>query len=310
MDLPMDRQRLRVALVGLGDIAGKAYLPVLAANPDVEPVLITRNPSRRSELQTGWRVPHVHATVDQALTDGLRFDAAFVNAATEGHPAIARSLIEARVPTFVDKPLALSAEESRELVELARENGVSLAVCFNRRFAPGYAEAAEWRELDTVVLTKNRVGQPDDPRKVIFDDFVHVVDTLRFMVTPDPEDVQVVARRGNDDTLARIAITLRQGNHVGVGIMDRDSGQTVEVLEAMAPGRARRVTDLVDVIDRTGGVAHRRQPDNWASVSHQRGFVAMIDNLLQSVREGTVLDGGDALATHELCEHILGQVTG
>lgn len=310
MDLPMDRQQLRVALVGLGDIAAKAYLPVLAAHPDIEPVLITRNPGRRSELQQAYRVNHVHATVDQALAEGVRPDAAFVHAATVGHPQIAATLIAAGVPTFVDKPLALSASEASELVESARQEQVSLAVCFNRRFAPAYAEAAEWPGLDTVVLTKNRVGLPDDPRSVIFDDFVHVVDTLRFMVTPEPDDVQVAARRGNDDTLARIAITLRQGERVGVGIMDRDSGQTLEVLEAMAPGRARRVTDLVDVVDRTGGVAHRRQPDNWASVSQQRGFVAMIDSLLESVREGTVLDAADALATHTLCEQILGQVTG
>jgi virulence factor len=310
MDLPMDRQRLRVALVGLGDIAAKAYLPVLAANPDVEPVLITRNPGRRSELQHAWRVNHVHATVEQALAERVRPDAAFVHAATAGHPTIAATLIEAGVPTFVDKPLALSADEARELVESARANEVSLAVCFNRRFAPAYAEAADWPELDTAVLTKNRVGLPDDPRTVIFDDFVHVVDTLRFLVAPEPDDVHVVARRGNDDTLARIAITLGQEDRLGVGIMDRDSGQTLEVLEAMAPGRARRVTDLVDVVDRTGGVAHRRQPDNWASVSQQRGFVAMIDFLLDSVREGTVLDGADALATHELCEKVLGQVSG
>jgi virulence factor len=90
--------------------------------------------------------------------------------------------------------------------------------------------------------------------------------------------------------------------------MDRDSGQTVEILEAMAPGRARRVTDLVDVVDRSEGAAHRRQPDSWASVPEQRGFVSMVGTLLESVRAGVVLDAGDALATHEMCGEILAQV--
>ena len=40
----MDRRRLRVGLIGLGDIAAKAYLPVLAADAGIEPVLITRDP--------------------------------------------------------------------------------------------------------------------------------------------------------------------------------------------------------------------------------------------------------------------------
>lgn len=300
-------RRLRVGLVGLGDIAAKAYLPVLAADAGVEPVLVTRDPVRRLALQSAYRVAEAHATTQDALAAGAPLDAAFVHAATVAHLGIATALIDAHVPTFVDKPLALSADDARAVVERARAAGVSLAVCFNRRFAPAYAEVRRWEGLDTVVLTKNRVGLPDDPRLVVFDDFVHVVDTLRFLVTPAPDDVGVVARAGPDGTLARVAITLRQGHRLGVGIMDRDSGQTVEVLEAMAPGRARRVTDLVDVVDLVGGVAERRQPDNWASVSAQRGFVDMIGALLDSVRSGEVFDGGDALATHDLCELIVGR---
>jgi virulence factor len=304
----MDRRRLRVGLIGLGDIAAKAYLPVLAADACVEPVLITRDPARRAALQAAWRVTEGHATLEDALAASEPLDAAFVHAATQAHPAIAVTLVEAGVPAFIDKPLALSAQESDAVVARARAAGVSLAVCFNRRFAPAYAEVSRWPGLDTVVLTKNRLGLPDDPRVVVFDDFVHVVDTLRFLVAPEPDDLQVVARPGADGALARLAITLRQGGRLGVGIMDRDSGQTIETLEAMAPGRARLVTDLVDVVDRIGGVAQHRQPDNWAPVAQQRGFTAMVGSLLDSVRSGEVLDAGDALATHLLCEEILARV--
>ncbi|MGB7981672.1 MAG: Gfo/Idh/MocA family oxidoreductase [Candidatus Nanopelagicales bacterium] len=299
---------LRVALIGLGDIAEKAYLPVLAADRLVQPVLITRDPDRRRALQMAWRVPEGYATVEDALAAGCLLDAAFVHAATEAHPPIARTLIDAGIPTFVDKPLALSAAGAREVVEGARAAQVSLAVCFNRRFAPAYATVAAWPGLDTVVLTKNRIGLPDDPRAFVFDDYVHVVDTLRFLVAPDPEQVEVSVRPGPDGTLARLAITVHQSGRLGVGIMDRDSGQTVEALDAMAPGRAGRVVDLVDVVQRYDAAAHRNQPDNWASVAQQRGFVAMIDHLLASVRAGEVLDAGDALATHELCERVLTSV--
>ena len=304
----MERRRLRVGLIGLGDIAAKAYLPVLAADAGVEPVLITRDPVRRAALHEAWRVAEGYATIEEALASSPPLDAAFVHAATQAHPGIAVALIDAGIPTFVDKPLALSALEADAVIARAREAGVSLAVCFNRRFAPAYAEVGAWPGLDTVVLTKNRHGLPDDPRVVVFDDFVHVVDTLRFLVTPDPDDVQVVARPSADGTLARVAITLRQDRRLGVGIMDRNSGQTIETLDAMAPGRTRRVTDLVDVIDRVGGVAQHRQPDNWAPVAQQRGFTAMVGALLDSVRAGEVLDGGDALATHLLCEDILASV--
>ncbi|HEX6886491.1 MAG TPA: Gfo/Idh/MocA family oxidoreductase [Candidatus Nanopelagicales bacterium] len=303
----MAERPLRVALIGVGDIAAKAYLPVLAADATVHPVLVTRDEGRRARLQAAWRIDEAFRDVPALLAGGHPPDAAFVHAATVAHPELAHALIDAAVPTFVDKPLALTLADSRAIVEHARAAHVSLAVLFNRRFAPAYAELASWPGLDTVVLTKNRHRLPDEARWFVVDDFVHVVDTLRFLVGPDVELVDVAARRSEDGRLGRLAIVVRSGGRVGVGIMDRDGGQTVEVLEAMAPGRSRRVTDLVDVVDRHDGVELHAQPSNWASVSAQRGFVAMVASLLASVRHGEVLDAGDALMTHLLCEEVLRQ---
>jgi predicted dehydrogenase len=41
---------MRIALVGLGDIAQKAYLPLLASDERVTPLLCTRNPA----VLTSW----------------------------------------------------------------------------------------------------------------------------------------------------------------------------------------------------------------------------------------------------------------
>jgi virulence factor len=42
--------RLRVGMVGLGDIAQKAYLPVLTARPDVELHLLTRDRAKLDRI--------------------------------------------------------------------------------------------------------------------------------------------------------------------------------------------------------------------------------------------------------------------
>lgn len=301
------RAKLRVGLIGLGDIARKGYLPVLGANPEVEPVLITRNVRRRQQLAQAWRTDPGYESLGDALAAEERLDAAFVHAATHAHVPIALELIAAGIPTFVDKPLAYSAEEAQRVVTAARAAEVSLMVGFNRRFAPAYAEVAGWNGLDMVVLTKNRIDQSDDPRVVVFDDFVHVVDTLRFLVTPEPESVAVSSRRTESGALGRVSVTLRQGNALGVGIMDRDSGATTEVLEAMAPGQACSIDDLASVVERRGGRVSVVPRSGWTSVATARGFTAMVDRFLTSVREGVVLDGGDALATHELCERVLSE---
>lgn len=302
-----EHAKLRVGLIGLGDIARKGYLPVLGAHPDVEPVLITRDRQARQQLARAWRTGAGYERLGDALGAGERLDAAFVHAATPAHLPIARELIAAGIPTFVDKPLAYSADEAQQIVEAARAAEVSLMVGFNRRYAPAYAEVAGWNGLDMVVLTKNRVDQADDPRVVVFDDFVHVIDTLRFLVAPEPEAVTVSARRTESGALGRVSITLRQGNALGVGIMDRDSGATTEVLEAMAPGQACSIDDLASVVERRGSRVTIAQRPGWTSVATTRGFTAMVERFLTSVREGLVLDGGDALVTHELCERVLSE---
>lgn len=304
---PTGAKRLRVAMVGLGDIARKGYLPLVGADPDIELVLVTRDPDTRRHLSAQWRTAASYRRIEEALHAEPQLDAAFVHAATAAHPSLTRTLIAAGVPTLVDKPLAYTAEESHALVALARKAGVSLAVAFNRRFAPAYAQLAAQPGLDTIVLTKNRRNSADDARVVIFDDFIHVVDTLRYMVAPEPDQVLVSARGDSDGRLARIAVTLQQGHRLGIGIMDRDSGATTEVLEGMGPGRATQIWDLTHKTIREDGRTITETRDGWASVALQRGFTAMVGDFLSAVRAGTVLDAGDADATHQLCETILAQ---
>lgn len=301
----MSRAKLRLAMVGLGDIARKGYLPLVGADPDIELVLITRDPQTRRTLSAQWRTAATYSRIEEALAADERLDAAMVHAATSAHPSLIRTLIKAGIPTLVDKPLAYSGPDAHKLVKMARSAGVSLAVAFNRRHAPAIAAAAAHPGLDTVVLTKNRRGWADEARTVIFDDFVHVVDTLRFLVTPQPDQVVVSARPTQDGQLGRIAVTLTQGSRMGVGIMDRDSGQVTEVLELMGPSRATRIQDLTDTTVHEHGRTIELVRDGWASVAQQRGFTAMVGQFLAAVRSGQVLDAADADATHQLCEEIL-----
>lgn len=292
---------MRVAVVGLGDIAVKAYLPMLAADQDVVPVLVTRDREVRDRLARAHRTES-HAEVGAAVAAGV--DAAFVTAATEAHGPLVSELLEAGVPVHVDKPLDSTYEGAARLADLAVRRGVSLAVGFNRRHAPAYAAVADWPERDVVVMQKHRTGLPGAARWVVFDDFVHVLDTLRFLVTPDPDAVDVSART-SAGLLHRVLVTLRQGDRVGIAVMDRSSGTTREVLEALAPGRRRRVVDLVDVVDHKGGVEVSRPADGWAPVPEQRGFAGLCRAFLGAVREGRWLDPADALRTHRLCEQVV-----
>ncbi|MER7710024.1 Gfo/Idh/MocA family oxidoreductase [Streptomyces werraensis] len=293
---------MKVGCIGLGDIAQKAYLPVLAVQPGVELHLQTRTPATLERVGDSLHLPPAqrHADLDALIAAGL--DAAFVHAPTDVHPRIVTRLLEAGVPTYVDKPLAYELADSERLVTLAEERGVSLAVGFNRRHAPGYTQCADHpREL--ILMQKNRVGLPEEPRRMILDDFIHVVDTLRFLVPGQVDDVTVRAR-AEDGLLHHVVLQLAGEGFTALGVMNRLSGSTEEILEVSGQDTKRQVVNLAEVIDHKGQPTVRRRGD-WVPVSRQRGIEQVTLAFLDAVRAGKTLSARDALATHELCERVV-----
>ncbi|MGW6568942.1 Gfo/Idh/MocA family protein [Streptomyces sp. NPDC054975] len=293
---------MKVGCIGLGDIAQKAYLPVLAALPGVELHLQTRT---RTTLDRVAEIHHVptsqrHGDLDSLLSVGL--DAAFVHAPTAVHPEITARLLEAGVPTYVDKPLAYEYAASERLVELAESRGVSLAVGFNRRLAPGYAQCLDHpREL--ILMQKNRVGLPEDPRTLVLDDFIHVVDTLRFLLPGEVEHTDVRARI-RDGLMHHVVLQLSGDGFTAIGMMNRMNGSTEEILEVSGQDTKRQVLNLADIVDHKGQPTVRRRGD-WVPVARQRGIEQAVLGFLDAVRDGRTLSARDALRTHELCERVV-----
>ncbi|WP_329396913.1 Gfo/Idh/MocA family protein [Streptomyces melanogenes] len=293
---------MKVGCIGLGDIAQKAYLPVLTTLPGVELHLQTRTPATLARVADTHHVPLAqrHTELDALLAQGL--DAAFVHAPTAVHPTIVARLLEAGVATYVDKPLAYELADSQRLVELAEERGVSLAVGFNRRLAPGYAQCAEHpREL--ILMQKNRVGLPEDPRTLVLDDFIHVVDTLRFLA-PGPIEHTVVRARVREGLMEHVVLQLSGDGFTAIGTMNRMNGSTEEILEVSGQDTKRQVLNLADVVDHKGQPTVRRRGD-WVPVARQRGIEQSVHSFLDAVRAGKTLSARDALATHELCERVV-----
>ena len=296
---------MKVGCIGLGDIAQKAYLPVLGGLPGVELHLQTRTPATLARVADGLHLPadRRHTDLDALLAQGL--DAAFVHAPTAVHPEIVTRLLEAGVPTYVDKPLAYELADSERLVRLAEERNMSLAVGFNRRYAPGYAQCVDHpREL--ILMQKNRIGLPEEPRAMVLDDFIHIVDTLRFLVPGEIEDVTVRARV-QDGLLHHLVLQLSGDGFTALGVMNRLSGSVEEILEVSGHDTKRQVLNLAEVVDHKGQPTVRRRGD-WVPVARQRGIEQAVLTFLDAVRAGKVLSARDALATHELCERVVREV--
>lgn len=297
---------MKVGCIGLGDIAQKAYLPVLATRPGLELHVHTRTPATLARVADSLHLPagQRHTDLSELLAQDL--DAAFVHAPTQAHPEIVTRLLEAGVATYVDKPIAYELADSERLVKLAEERNTSLAVGFNRRYAPGYAQCADHpREL--ILMQKNRIGLPEQPRTMILDDFIHVVDTLRFLA-PGPVDDVTVRARVENGLLHHVVLQLAGEGFTALGVMNRLSGSNEEILEVSGQDTKRQVVNLAEVIDHKGQPTIRRRGD-WVPVARQRGIEQVVLAFLDAVRAGKVLSARDALATHELCERVVRAVT-
>jgi virulence factor len=294
---------LRIGVIGLGDIAQKAYLPVLTALPGIELHLHTRTRATLDLIGDAYRLPHRHESLDALLAQDL--DAAFVHAPTGDHPAIAGRLIDAGVPAYVDKPLAYHLDQAADLVARAERRGVSLMTGFNRRYAPGYVQCAD-HPRDLIILQKHRVGLPEEARTFVYDDFIHVVDTLRFLA-PGPVTAVDVTSRSGGGLLHHVVLRMSGDGFTALGVMNRMSGSTEESLEVMGQDTKRQVLNLAEVIDHKGQPSLRRRGD-WVPVARQRGIEQIVLAFLDSVRSGVVLDAQDALRTHELCEQVVNAV--
>ncbi len=298
---------MKVAVIGLGKIAQKAYLPLLAATPGIELVLTTRNEDTLHQLARKYRIAETASSVSDLA--GKNIKAAFVHSATDAHLEMVEELLLHDINVFVDKPLSLHFKEAERLTRLASRRNLILMTGFNRRFAPMYRRMKNIENRQLIVMQKNRFRLPGDIRDFIFNDYIHVADTLRFLIPGPIEDMNVhgIIKKG---LLHQVVLQLSGQGFTAIGIMNRDSGITEETLEVSGLGVKRTVKELTEGQHFHDETEEAMKFGGWDSTLYKRGFVDMIDEFLCAVSAGTIPSPSavDSLQTHELCERITRQL--
>ncbi len=181
----------RLAVIGLGSM-GQNHARVLRTLPGVELVAVC------DELP-GPAGPEPRYTSVDDLLERARLDAAIVAVPTTAHRDVALRCIRRGVAVLIEKPLAASVDEGRELQEAARATGVRVAVGHIERFNP--VVTALKRELagkDVTSLNIIRVG-PVPPRVkdvgVLTDLSVHDIDLIRFLTGREIRDQAIYCSR-------------------------------------------------------------------------------------------------------------------
>lgn len=178
---------LRIGVIGVGHL-GKFHLNNWKEITDVDLVgFFDPDDTTATAVSEKYQLPRF--LDPDALIDAC--DAIDVVAPTNFHFEWCEKAIKKGKHVFVEKPLANSMEEARELVKLAAESGIKFQVGHVERFNPAFL-AVKDMQLNPMFIEVHRLAQ-FNPRgtevSVILDLMIHDIDIILSIVKSDVKSI-------------------------------------------------------------------------------------------------------------------------
>lgn len=295
---------LKIAVIGIGNIAQKAYLPVMSQmRKEIEWHLVTRNEEVRNEVGSSYGFMNLHQSIEEL--EALDIQAAFVHNATHVHYETIKYLLEQGIHVYVDKPVSENWEETKELLALAEEKQLLLTVGFNRRFAPMIEKLKEIPDKKMIFIQKDRVNNDEEVRFAIYDLFIHILDTALFLLD-DPiisSQSHIIQEKGK---LKRIWLNLETTNTSAIISMNYEAGAKQEKIEVQSLAGIQRVTDLTNLEKLNSKQTVVERFGDWEETLYKRGFSPLIEKFIAGITSGkNPVSLASSFTAHELCEKIV-----
>jgi predicted dehydrogenase len=199
----LDRERLRVGVIGTGSFARECHVPGIQSHPQaVVAAVCGRRIEAANRLADEFGVPCVVSDFRELCADpGI--DAVTIATANEAHYEQALEALRHGKHVFCEKPLAMSSAQAREMTDAADASGCVHFVGFTFRYNQGIAELRRRirsGDLGTPYLARIQYDRWDgllndqsatwcDPRRpadsgVLMDVGSHLFDIIRHVIGP------------------------------------------------------------------------------------------------------------------------------
>ncbi|GHI07425.1 oxidoreductase [Streptomyces cellostaticus] len=248
---------LRVGLIGYGLAGSVFHAPLIAATAGLAlDTVVTSNPERQEQARSEFPDVRVAAGPEELFDRADALDLIVIASPNRTHVPLATAALKAGLPVVVDKPVAGTAAEARDLAALAEERGLLLSVFQNRRWDNDFLtlrQLLENGELGDVQRFESRFerwrpqpkggwresGDPAEIGGLLYDLGSHVVDQALVLFGPATEvyaetDLRRPGAETDDDTF--IALTHAGGvrSHLYVSATTAQLGPRFRVLGSQA----------------------------------------------------------------------------
>jgi predicted dehydrogenase len=203
--------KVRLAIIGVGHL-GRIHARILAENHHGNLVAVV-DPSQTAREE----VARQHDTRPMADYRQLvgQVDAAILAAPTQLHHAIGLDLLRAGIHLLIEKPLAATGAEAKELVETARQHRAVLQVGHVERFNPAFSAALPHVQ-DAKYIEATRASNftfRSTDIGVVFDLMIHDLDLVLTLINSPVRTVEALGLGifGENEDVAHARITFENG---------------------------------------------------------------------------------------------------
>jgi predicted dehydrogenase len=196
--------KIRVAVIGAGRI-GTHHARILGKTPEVDLVAVCDTNLWRAQL-AAWQSNTVAVRDYKDVLS--KVDAVVVAVPTPQHFSVGMEALDGGIHCLIEKPLASSVDEARQLLGRSEEKGVVLQVGHVERFNPAVLEAIKHIRSPRFI-TVERLG-PYDPR---MSHIGVVLDLLLTLVGSEVESLEAVGAHlmSEHEDIANVRVRFKTG---------------------------------------------------------------------------------------------------
>ncbi|HUK50577.1 MAG TPA: inositol 2-dehydrogenase [Terriglobales bacterium] len=131
---------MRVGVCGVGRI-GCLHAENLACNAERAELVSVADPIKALARKIADRFGARMYASSREMIKKERLDAVVVATPTPTHAKLVELAVDAHLPVFLEKPIALTLKEADKIASLVNRSGIKFQLGFNRRWDPSYSKA-------------------------------------------------------------------------------------------------------------------------------------------------------------------------